>query len=270
MEGTRVFLGKEVRRNRLFNPKSGNILVIALDHAVGWGVIPGIDHLQQTLEKIVEAQPDAITMLKGTAEKLFKPFAGSIPFILKATSFSPYQPACDTAVASVDEAVRLGADAIAIGATVCGDHQQQLLSQLALFSEQAQYAGLPTVTHIYPKGNLIKKEDWYKEENVKYAARAGAELGIDIIKTFYTGDKESYRRVVEATPGDIVISGGPKLPSLKAVYQMTYDGLQAGAKGVTYGRNVWQADDPIKVVAALKHIVHHQGSVDDALEIYAG
>ncbi len=265
-----MLLGKEVRLNRLFNRKSGNILVIALDHAIGWGVIPGIDHIHKTMKKIVEAQPDAITMLKGTAKQVFPPYAGTIPFILKATTFSPYQPAYDTAVATVDEAVRLGADAVAIGATVCGDHQQQLLTQLGEFSRQAELAGLPSVTHIYPKGNLISKEDWCKEEYVKYAARAGAELGIDIIKTFYTGDKESYARVVKATPAKIVISGGPKLPSLKDVYQMVYDGIQAGAKGVTFGRNVWQANEPGKVIAALKHIIHNQGTADEAMDIYAG
>ena len=184
-------LGKTIRLGRILNKKTGKTLVIALDHAIGWGVIPGIDNIRKTMEQIIAAQPDAITMLKGTAQQVYKPFAGSIPFILKATTFSPYQPAYDTAVATVDEAVRLGADAIAIGVTVCGEHQQALLSQLAEFVHQAESAGLPTVTHIYPKGNLIEKENWYKEEYVKYAARAGAEVGVDIIKTFYTGDKES-------------------------------------------------------------------------------
>jgi len=260
-------LGKEVRLSRLFNSKSGNILVIALDHAIGWGVVPGIEEIHSTMEKIVEAQPDAITMLKGTAEKVFRPYAGRIPFILKATTFSPYQPAYDTAVAHVDEAVRLGADAVAVGCTVCGEDQPQLLAQLGEFVRQANLVGFPTVTHIYPKGNLIKKEDWYKEEHVKYAARAGAELGVDIIKTFYTGDPASYARVVKAVPSHIVVSGGPKLPSLKDVFQMTYDAMQAGAKGVTYGRNVWQADDPVAVIRGLKHIIHEGGSVEEALGI---
>ena len=260
-------LGKDVRLRRLFNPTSGKILVIALDHAIGWGVVPGLEDMQTTVAKIVEAQPDAITMLKGTAEKVFRPFAGTVPFIMKATTFSPYQPAYDTAVATVDEAVRLGADAVAIGCTVCGDRQQELLSQLGEFVHQAGLVGYPTVTHIYPKGNLIGKEDWYKEEHVTYAARAGAELGVDIIKTFYTGDPTSFARVVRATPASLVVSGGPKLPSLQHVFQMTYEAMQAGAVGVTYGRNVWQADDPVAVVQALKHIIHGGGTVDEALDL---
>ncbi|MCL4508771.1 MAG: 2-amino-3,7-dideoxy-D-threo-hept-6-ulosonate synthase [Chloroflexi bacterium] len=262
-----MFLGKEVRFRRLFNQQSGNILVIALDHAVGWGVIAGIEDIHATMEKIVEAKPDAITMLKGTAEQVFRPYVGLVPFILKTTTFSPYQPAYDTVVGFVDEAVRLGADAVAMGCTVCGDHQAELLHQLGQFTQQAALAGLPTVTHIYPKGNLIKKEDWYKEEYVKYAARAGAEMGVDIIKTFYTGDPESYARVVQATPAKVVVSGGPKLPSLRDVFQMTYDAMRVGARGVTYGRNVWQAENPAAVVRALKHIIHEGGTVGGALEI---
>jgi class I fructose-bisphosphate aldolase len=260
-------LGKEVRLRRLINAKSGKILVIALDHAIGWGVVPGIEDISAVMEKIIEAQPDAITMLKGTAEKAFRPYAGTVPFILKLTTFSPYQPAYDTAVAGVDEAVRLGADAVAIGCTVCGDRQQELLSQLGEIVRQASLAGYPTVTHIYPKGNLIDKKDWYREEHVKYAARAGAELGVDIVKTFYTGDPASYDRVVQATPASLVVSGGPKMPSLRDVFQMTYDAMQVGATGVTYGRNVWQAEDPVAVVKALKHIIHEGGTVDEALDI---
>ena len=260
-------LGKEVRMKRLFNKKSGKILVIAMDHAIGWGVISGIDTIKAIMEKIVSACPDAITMTKGTAQKVFRPYAGKIPFIMKCTSFSPYYPAYDGQIGNVEEAIRLGADAIAVGCTVCGDHQAELLKQLAMVTAAADAVGLPTVTHIYPKGNLIDEKDRYKEEYVKYAARAAAECNVDIIKTFYTGDPESFSRVIEATPSKVVVSGGPKLPNLKDVFQMTYDAIVAGAAGVTYGRNVWQAEDPVSVIKALAHIIHKNGTVEEALEI---
>jgi class I fructose-bisphosphate aldolase len=258
-------LGKLVRMNRLFNSGSGNILVIALDHAVGWGVIPGIEDMKKTMEKIIESAPDAITMLKGTAQQVFRPYAGTIPFILKCTTFAPYHPQYDTLVAGVDEAVRLGADAIAVGATLCGEHQAELLTQLGRITAEAELVGMPTVTHIYPKG--AGAEGQYAEENVKYAARAAAELNVDIVKTFYTGDPVSYKRVVEACSSALVVSGGPKLPSMRDMFQMTFDAMSAGARGVTYGRNVWQAEDPVRVVKALKRIIHENGSVDEAMEI---
>ena len=132
---------------------------------------------------------------------------------------------------------------------------------------EADAAGLPTVTHIYPKGNLIDKKDWYKEQYVKYAARAGAECNVDIIKTFYTGDPDSFSRVIEAAPARIVVSGGPKLPALKDVFRMTHDAMAAGAYGITYGRNVWQAEDPAGVIKALAHIIHEKGTVKEALRM---
>jgi DhnA family fructose-bisphosphate aldolase class Ia len=260
------FLGKKVRMNRLFNKKSGKILVIALDHAIGWGMIDGIKKIDETLDKIIESEPDAITMQKGIIEKCFYRYAGKIPFIMKATSFAPFHATYDTQIGDVEEAIRLGADAIAVGCTVCGSEQAELLKQLGKITKEAALLGLPVVSHIYPKGDLIKSEERFLAKYVSYAARAAAELGVDIVKTFYTGDKDSYREVIESCPAKVVVSGGPKLPTLKDVLQMTQDAMDMGAYGVTYGRNVWQQDEPIKVVKALKMIIHENRKVDEVLE----
>jgi DhnA family fructose-bisphosphate aldolase class Ia len=262
-----VILGKEVRLRRLFNRESDRILVIALDHAIGWGVIPGIDSIGELMKVIVEARPDAITVTKGIADKVFRDYAGEIPFIMKCTSFAPYHPSYDVQVGYVEEALRLGADAISVGCTVCGKNQAELLSQMGRVTREADRMGLPTVTHCYPKGELISKADWYKEEYVKYAARTAAELNVDIVKTFYTGDPDSFTRVINATPSAVVVSGGPKLPSLRDVMKMTHDAMTAGARGVTYGRNVWQTENPANVIKALAHIIHRRGTVDEAMEI---
>jgi DhnA family fructose-bisphosphate aldolase class Ia len=254
--------------SRLFDEKSGNTLVIALDHPIGWGVLPGIDAIKVTMKMIVSAKPNAVTILKGTAEKVFTDYAGTIPFICKLTTFSPHHPAYDTKVGDVIEAVRLGADGVAVGCTVGGKDQRELLSQLSELSGRAAEFGMPTATHIYPKGEYIDKEDWYSLENVMYAARAAAELGIDIIKTFYTGDPKSYAKVIESCPGRVVVSGGPKLPDVQDVFRMTHDAIQVGARGVTFGRNVWQSEKPIAMIQALKSIIHEKGSVKGAMEIF--
>ena len=90
---------------------------------------------------------------------------------------------------------------------------------------------------------------------------------MDIVKTFYTGDIESYRRVVASCPSPLVVSGGPKLPGIRDVFTMTFDAISAGARGVTYGRNVWQAENPGAMIRALKHIIHEKGTVDEAMEL---
>lgn len=261
------YLGKQVRMNRIFRNKSGKALIIALDHAIGWGVIPGIERIQETVDMMVEAGADALTVLRGTAIHAMPKYAGKMPFILKATTFSPIHPAYDTKVASVEDAIRLGAEAVSVGATLCGENQAELLRQLAEFAEKADSFGMPTVTHIYPKGKLISDEERYSAKWVSYAARAAAEIGIDIVKTYYTGDPESYAKVIEACPAKVVVSGGPKLPTVKDVFVMTKNAMDVGAAGVTYGRNVWQADDPVKMVKALAHIIHENGTVDEAMDI---
>ncbi len=260
------FFGKEIRIRRLFNEKSGKILVIALDHAIGWGVIEGIDKINETLQKVIEAKPDAITMQKGIIEKCYSNFSSKIPFIMKATSFAPFHPTYDTQIADIEEAIRLGADAIAVGCTVCGQEQAELLKQLGKITKDAESYGMPTVAHIYPKGSLIEDKDRYSYKYVSYAARAAAELGVDIVKTFYTGDPESYRKVIESCPARVVVSGGPKMPDLKDVLVMTKNAMEAGAYGVTYGRNVWQAKNPVKTIKGLKMIIHENKSVEEVMK----
>ena len=104
-------------------------------------------------------------------------------------------------------------------------------------------------------------------DNVAYAARVAAELGVDIIKTFYTGDPDSYRKVIESCPARVVISGGPKMSNIEDVFRMTRDGIGAGAAGVTFGRNVWQHNDPQAVMQALKGIIHGNISIDAAMKL---
>lgn len=262
-----AFLGKEVRLKRLFNRRSGHLLAIALDHAVAWGVIEGIEKIQITLDTVAASEPDAITIQKGIAEKCMGKWAGHQPFILKCSSFSPFYPCYDGYTGAVEDAIRLGADAVALGVTIGGKEQPELLKNLAIFTENASSYGLPVVTHIYPKGDLIPSSERYSYKHVAYAARAAAELGVDIVKTFYTGDPVSFRMVIEACPAYVVVSGGPKLDKLEDVFRMTRDAMDSGAAGITYGRNVWQRSNVGLVIKALKAIIHDNMSVENALKL---
>ncbi len=267
MEPTMSAVGKEVRLRRLFHSSNTSVSV-ALDHAISWGVVPGIENVQQVIENLAPVGPDSFTLVKGAALRCYRQYLGRIPFILKATCFSPFHPAFDTPLATVEEALRMGAEAISVGTTTGGDDQAQLLTNLSQVVRQADQYGLPTVTHIYPKGNLIAESDRYLVKHVAYSARAAAEIGVDIIKTFYTGSPETFGKVIEAAaPARVVISGGTKADSLRQFFQMTHDGMDAGAYGVTYGRNVWQADRPSSVLKALLALVHDRVSVDDAVAI---
>lgn len=262
-------LGKQIRLKRLFSRPSGRILVVALDHAVGWGVLPGIEKIQETLDLVVRGGADAVTMLKGSAERCFEKHAGQTALIMKCTTFSPYHSTYDTPVGWVNDALLLGADAIAMGVTIGSNRQAELLENLGKLTSEATATGLPVIVHIYPRGELIAAAEKYSVEKVGYAARAAMEVGVDIVKTYYTGSVESFARVVEmATPARVVLSGGPKMDSQLDLFRITSDAIRAGAAGVAYGRNVWQQSAAVIMLEILGRLIHENLDPEEAFEAW--
>lgn len=264
------YLGKEIRMKRLFNEQSDRLLAIAVDHSISRGIFDGLIPIRETLAKIVAGEPDSITMHKGIAQNCFAPHAGKVSLILKASSFAPYHFNLDTPTATVEEAVRLGADAVSMGVIVGGDAQPEQLAQLARLTRSAEEYGMPVVAHIYARGEQIpeaERRDW---RNVAYAVRAGAELGVDLVKTTYTGDPESFARVVEACPTRVAVAGGDKCKTAREFLSMTRDVIDAGGAGVTYGRFVWSYKDPARLIRALAAVIHQGADVETALALLDG
>jgi DhnA family fructose-bisphosphate aldolase class Ia len=259
-------LGKEIRIERLKNPASGRILTVAIDHAPSYGVLSGIEDIQKVVDRVAGAGPDAMLLMKGTAARCFRPYAGRVALILKSSTLSPYHPQRDVWVSPVEDAVRLGADAIAMALTVGSPHQAELVANLGALVREAERAGMPVIVHAYPNGELVPRDEIYSAARVGYASRMAMELGVDIVKTFYTGSAESFCQVVEmAAPALVVAAGGPRLETDADVLHMAHAVVQAGAAGITFGRNIWQSADPTALIQALKQILHENGSVDEAL-----
>ncbi|TFG14573.1 MAG: fructose-bisphosphate aldolase, partial [Promethearchaeota archaeon] len=107
-------------------------------------------------------------------------------------------------------------------------------------------------------------EDEYDVEVVKIAARAAAELGADIVKTNWTGDPDSFKEVVRGCMAPVIIAGGEKA-GITGILEITKQSIEVGGSGVAYGRNVFQAEDPTKVVRALYLIVHKNYDVEEAI-----
>lgn len=262
-----MHVGKEIRLARLLNPKSKRLLGITMDHPITRGVLPGLENIRETLKNVVAGRPDSITLQKGIAQNFFEPYAGKVALILKSSAYNTaYHPVYDTPVADVEEAIRMGADAISIGVIVGGPEQTEQLTQLGRVSKEALAAGMPLVAHIYPKGTMVK--DPNRAEDLAYAVRVGAELGVDIIKTLWSGSAETFQKVIEACPTRVCLAGGAGGNSLRDYFQMTRDGLDIGLAGVTYGRFVWQDSKPAAVVRALAALIHDDASVEQALNVY--
>lgn len=260
-------LGKEVRLKRLIPGKDGKYFGLTVDHAIARGVVPGLDTINETLKKMVAGRPNAITMNKGIIEKCYGPYAGIVPFSMKLTTFGIYHPDEDVQVGDVEEAVCMGADAVSAGCIIGGDNQDRQLEMLGRISKEAHKAGMPLICHIYPRGNHIQGKNQYSVENVIYAARAAAELGVDIVKTNYTGSPESFAKVVQAVPTRVAIAGGTKCNDVDEFLRMTCDVMSSGAIGVTYGRFVFQYKNTTALVKTLGKLIHTGLAYKEAKEL---
>jgi len=120
---------------------------------------------------------------------------------------------------------------------------------------------MPLMAEMYPREKNLDPDV------VARAARIAFEVGADIVKTFYTGEGESFRAVVQSCPLPILILGGPKVESDEQLLRMVRDALDAGAAGIAFGRNVWQRDNPVAAVKALRAMVHEGSSVEEALRV---
>jgi DhnA family fructose-bisphosphate aldolase class Ia len=109
--------------------------------------------------------------------------------------------------------------------------------------------------------------DPYDAQMMADACRIAFEHGADILKTYYPGTRDGFRKVVEGCPAPVLIAGGPRLPSETAVLQMVADTIAAGGKGVVFGRNIWQHPNPAGMVRALRAVIHEGATGDQAAEL---
>lgn len=263
-----AMLGKSVRMSRLVNPKSNKMMAITVDHSISRGILEGLIPIQETIDKIVAGGPNAITMTKGIAELCWPQHAGKVSLLLKCSSYSPVQPTSDVLFGDAEEGVRMGADGVSVGAMMLGDHQAAQLADIGRLSKQCMSYGMPLIGHMYPKGESVAKVDQTKWENIAYSVRAGAELGVDIIKTTYTGDPKTMARVVEACPARVAIQGGDSCKTIEDYMSMTYDAIhRANVGGVVFGRFVWSYSDVTSLIKALGSIIHENATVAQAMEM---
>jgi fructose-bisphosphate aldolase/2-amino-3,7-dideoxy-D-threo-hept-6-ulosonate synthase len=170
-------------------------------------------------------------------------------------------------IGNVEEVIRLGADAVSIHLNIGSKEEPEMLQKLGIISDQCDEWSVPLVAMMYPRGENVK--DPHDPGIVAHAARIGAEGGADMVKTVYTGDIDSFRNVVKSCPVPIVIAGGPKATSDTEIMQLCYDAMEAGAKGITFGRNIFQHKDPFMIISLLKEIVISGKTPEEARMISA-
>ncbi len=259
-------LGKSLRLERIMNRNTKKTVIVPMDHGVSEGPIFGIVNIAQSVNNAAEGGANAILLHKGMAGAGHRGYGKDLGLILHlsaSTSLSP-DPNNKVLVASVEEAMKIGADAVSVHVNIGADNEPQMLQSLGLIAEDCAFWGMPLLAMMYPRGDKIK--DQYDVEVVKHAARVGAEIGADIVKTNYTGDTESFKEVVLGCPVPVVMAGGPKSKTDEEFLTMIRGAVDAGASGVAAGRNVFQHKKPKTMLRAIHKVVHDNALPKDVLE----
>jgi class I fructose-bisphosphate aldolase len=257
-------IGKQIRMERIIDRNTSRTVIVPMDHGVSSGPIYGITDLRDAIEQVVRGGANAIVEHKGmvgAGHRRSGKDVGLIIHLSASTSLSPY-PNTKTLVCTVEEALRLGADAVSIHVNIGDEMERQMLSDFGMVSSRAREWGIPLLAMIYPRGEKIANE--YDPDVLKHAARLGAELGADIVKISYSGSVESFREVIAGCRVPVVIAGGEKMGSDKQILEMVRGSIDAGGSGVSIGRNIFQHQDPTRMVGAISMIVHEEATVEQA------
>jgi fructose-bisphosphate aldolase/2-amino-3,7-dideoxy-D-threo-hept-6-ulosonate synthase len=261
-------LGKRIRIERIMNRDTARTIIIPMDHGMSVGSIKGLENLAQMVDKVAMGGANAVlehSGMVGAGHREYGKDIGLIIHLSGATSLAP-DPNRKVLVCTVERALKMGADACSIHVNIGADDEPQMLQDAHEVVESCREWGMPLLAMMYPRGKKIKDEN--DPEVVNIAVRVGAEIGADIVKSNYTGDIDSFKYIVKSVPVPVIIAGGPKMDTIPDLMQLVYDSIQAGGAGVAFGRNVFQAEDPTKIVSAIAKIVHENYEVHEVLKEY--
>lgn len=254
--------GLQIRLDRIM--RKGRMLCIPMDHGISNGPIPGLEDPAKTIYDCENHGLSSVIVNKGIIKTLRRPpRIGMLVHFSSSTSLS-LSPNRKVLTGSVPEAVRLGAAGVSLHVNIGGKEEPEMLADLGMTATQCHKWGMPLLAMMYPRGENIK--DPHDPDVVAHVARIGAECGADIVKTVYTGDVDSFARIVRSTPVPIVVAGGPKMDTDMQLLEMTHDVMSAGACGVTFGRNIFAHKQPKNITQALASIIFGRYSVKEALK----
>ncbi len=259
-------IGKRIRFERIFDRKTKRTIIIPMDHGMSEGTIKGLEDMAAMVDSVAIGGANAViehTGMVGAGHRQYGIDIGLIIHLSGGTSLSP-DPNRKVLVCSVERAIKMGGDGVSIHINIGANDEPEMLQDAHKAIESAREWGMPLLAMMYSRGKKITDE--HNPEVVNIAVRVGAELGADIVKTNYTGDIDSFREIVKGCPVPVIIAGGPKMNTEIDVFYMIYESIQAGGSGVAMGRNVFQAEDPTKMVNAISLLVHHNYTVEEVIK----
>jgi putative autoinducer-2 (AI-2) aldolase len=249
------------RTARMFHPRSGHTVMLAVDHGYFMGPTRRLENAGATIAPLA-AHADALALTRGILRTSVLPTV-TTPIVLRVSGGVTVlkEDLSDEALTTpMKEALRLNCSAVALSVFVGAPHEHASLVNLAQLVSEGEDVGMPVMA-ITAVGKELEKRD---ARYLALACRVSAELGANLVKTYYC---ENFDKVVEGCPVPIVVAGGPKLDSDRAALELAQRAIAEGAKGIDMGRNIWQSDHPVAMLKALRAIVHTKADVGEALDI---
>jgi putative autoinducer-2 (AI-2) aldolase len=250
--------GMKDRLARIFNPVSGNTVMLAFDHGYLMGPTSGLERMDLTIVPLIE-YADCIMCTRGALRTIVPPTAGKPVSLRYSSGTTVLTELNDECLMDIEEAARLNASLLAVMVAVGDRFEATTIRNLTRTVDLGTRYGIPTLG-VTAVGKDMARDARY----LSMASRVCAENGAHVVKTYYC---EGFEQVTSTCPVPIVLAGGKKLPELDAL-TMAYNAIDQGANGVDMGRNIFQAGDPIAMIQAVKAVVHDREKPDKAFELY--
>jgi putative autoinducer-2 (AI-2) aldolase len=252
--------GMKNRLARIFPPASGRTVMLAIDHGYFQGPTTGLERVDLNIVPIAQ-HADALMLTRGILRSTIPAThrggivmrASGGPSILKDLSN-------ERIAVDMEDAARMNVHAVAVQVFVGGEHETQSIENMTRLVDAGYRYGIP-VLGVTAVGKELTRDARY----LGLATRICAELGAQVVKTYYVG--EGFERVTAGCPVPIVMAGGKKLPELEAL-EMAYRAVQEGAAGVDMGRNIFQSESPTAMIQAVANVVHEGARPEEAHELF--
>jgi len=253
--------GLQNRISHIIKPNDNRALMLAVDHGYFLGPTEKLEVPRKTTAPLLK-YCDSIMLTRGVQRTSIDP-KSSIPIVLRVSGGSSIigeDLSNEQITVSIKDAIRLNASALAMSIFVGSKYEQQTIVNLGRLVNEAEEYGIPVLA-VTAVGKEIGQKD---ARYLSLACRIAAEQGAHIVKTYYC---EDFDKVTESCPVPIIVAGGKKIAERDAL-ELTYNSIEHGAAGVDMGRNIWQSENPVPMIRAVRSIVHGNTNVDEAIELY--
>jgi putative autoinducer-2 (AI-2) aldolase len=252
--------GMKNRLARIFSPKSGRTVMLAIDHGYFQGPTTGLERIDINILPLAP-YADTLMLTRGILRSIVPPeITKSIVLRVSGGTSILTELSNEEIAVDIEESIRLNVCAMAVQVFIGGEYEKESIINMTRMVDMGTRYGIPTLA-VTAVGKDMNRDARY----FRLATRICAELGAHYIKTYYI-DK-GFETVCASCPVPIVMAGGKKIPELDAL-TMAYNAIQQGACGVDMGRNIFQSESPIAMIQAVGAVVHNNEKPDKALDLY--